>query len=226
MDEKPVEISVAMLATPEPTRTTFEKGMSYLAWTTLAIMLACVIVFGWELATGALADEQSIIAAGAMHRDSVVAGEVWRFVSSMFLHGSVDHLLGNLMALYVLGVAAEHALGTPRFLLVYAVAGVAGGLLSMAVDPRPAVGASGAIFGLMGFLIVFLYRRRRTLVLEDNRVAFVLAIWAAYQVLLGFLSPLIANFAHIGGLIGGGAMALVLPGRPALRTPDRESVAS
>lgn len=211
-----LEISDAMLAPAVPAKRQFEKGMAYLAWTTLVVMLVCAAVFVWEIATGALVDEPSIIAAGALHRDSVAAGEFWRLGSSMFLHGSFDHLMGNLLALYVLGVAAEHALGVKRFLLVYLASGLASGLLSMTIDPRPTVGASGAIFGLIGFLVVFLYRYRHSLVLDDRRIAGILAIWAAYQVLLGFLSPLIANFAHIGGFLGGALLALAVPPRAAL----------
>jgi membrane associated rhomboid family serine protease len=85
------------------------------------------------------------------------------------------------------------------------------------------VGASGAIFGLAGALIVLFWRYKGRLHLRDRRIGAVLAIWAVYQLALGFLSPAIDNFAHLGGLLGGAVVGLLL--RPAV-LEGRDKVAA
>src|SRR5487761_1073746 len=133
----------------------------------LALITANVGVFVWEAATGALANTEAIIAAGALHRPEVARGEYWRLLSSMFLHGDTSHLIGNCVVLYILGMACEHAVGVPRSLEIYLLCGLAGSLLSVLTEPGPTVGASGAIFGLMGCTAAFLYRHRRQFYLRD-----------------------------------------------------------
>jgi rhomboid protease GluP len=209
-DEPVVKLTDDMLE--EPTthrRIDFERGMSYLPRLTLLLIAANVIVFGWQLASGALASRQAMIDAGALEQQAVFRGEGWRLLSSVFLHGGFDHLLGNCIALFILGMACEHAFGVRRTLGIYLVSGLAGSLLSVAIEPGPTVGASGAIFGILGCVTVFLYRYRHQLHLRDGRVAAVLAVWALYQFATGFLHPYIANFAHLGGLIGGAATGLM-----------------
>src|ERR1043166_2816977 len=79
---------------PAESRIDFERGMSYAPVLTLVLILANVIMFGAELATGALSSREAMISAGAAHRESVLRGEAWRLVSAIFLHGGFDHLLG------------------------------------------------------------------------------------------------------------------------------------
>jgi rhomboid protease GluP len=203
--ETPLVISADMLAPAKPreTRIDFERGISYVPKITLVLILANVAMFIVELATGALKDSESIIGAGALHRDSVLRGEVWRMVSAMFLHGGIDHLLGNCVVLYIVGMGCEHGVGIWRTTVVYFVGGLCGSLLSVIASPGPSVGASGAIFGLTGGLMIFLYRHRDMFFLREKRTSIVLAVWAAYQIGVGFLTPFVDNFAHIGGLIGG-----------------------
>ncbi|MCE5228835.1 rhomboid family intramembrane serine protease [bacterium] len=209
----PILITDDML-TPEPPRDPrkdFERGMSMLPMATIILMITNVAIFIWQVAAGTLLNEQTIIAAGALVRERVVSGgEGWRLGSAMFLHGSFDHLIGNMIVLYILGVACEHAYGWRRMLGLYLAAGLTGALLSMAMSPGPSVGASGAIFGLCGGVITFLYRHQEHFFLRDKRIGFVLAFWAVYTIATGFLTPFVDNFAHIGGALGGAAAALVL----------------
>jgi len=194
------------------TRIDFERGMSYAAPATLALIALCSAIFGWQIATGALESEEAIIDAGALITDRLARGEVWRLVSSMFLHGSGEHLFGNMVALYILGLACEHAFGSATMLVIYAAAGIVGGLASAAFVPMPTVGASGAIFGLMGCTVAMLVRRRRELHVRDARIGVVLGVWALWQLGLGLVSPMIANLAHIGGLLAGGLLGyLIVP---------------
>lgn len=198
-------------------RLDFERGMSYAPLVSLAIVVACIGVFVWELTTGALADRESIVAAGALHRPSVFEqGEWWRIGSAMFIHGGVDHLLGNMIALYIVGMALEHGLGALRMLIVYLVSGVVGGVFSLTFQSEPSVGASGAIFGITGAVVVFLWRHRGRYYIRDGQIGIVLAVWAGYQLLIGMLNPQIDNICHLGGIMGGSLLPLMLKPRQRL----------
>jgi rhomboid protease GluP len=211
----PVLIGAHMLEPQRPveSRADFERGISYAPQLTLSLIVVNIAVFGWELATGALESEQSIIAAGALSRKLVLEGEVWRLVTPIFLHAGFEHLIGNCVALYMLGMACEHGFGILRTLLMYLVSGIGGTSLSVVMSPGPSVGASGAIFGLMGAMIVFFHRYKHRFFVRDKRIGFVLLFWAIYTVGTGFFSPEIDNWAHIGGFIVGASAASFLPAR-------------
>ncbi len=206
-------ISAEMIAPQEAADTgvDFERGMSYLPRLTLLIIAANVVVFVLEVAYGALSGKESIIHAGALYRPGVARGEVWRFFSAMFLHGGFDHLFGNCVALFIVGMAMEHAAGWKRSAGLYLASGLSGGVLSLAFSEGPSVGASGAIFGVLGGVVAFLYKNRSQYQVRDKRIGFVLVIWALYQLGSGFLTPLIDNFAHLGGLMAGAFMGWTFP---------------
>src|SRR5213593_1198857 len=128
-----------MLAPGTDTRVDFERGMRTAPPLILLLIAANVALFSWELAAGALASRESIVEAGALVRDRVLAGEWWRLVSATFLHAGWDHLLGNCLVLYVVGMACEHAFGFERTAIVYFTNGLAGSLLSAALSPGPSV---------------------------------------------------------------------------------------
>jgi len=218
--EKPIIITPDMLAPRRGApsrgagRIDFERGMRHAPPLILFLILANLGMFTWEIAAGALADRETIVEAGALVRERVLAGEWWRLISAMFLHGGVDHILGNLVVLYIVGLACEHAFGGAQTAVVYFASGIAGGLLSIAAGPGPCVGASGAIFGVIAAVIVVLYRWQDRFYVRDKRIGFVLLVWAGWQILTGLANPFIDNFAHLGGLAGGALAALVL--RPRL----------
>jgi rhomboid protease GluP len=93
---------------------------------------------------------------------------------------------------------------------IFFLSGLTGSLLSFSLSEGPSVGASGAIFGLIGCLTAFFYRFNDKIYFRDKRLGGVLLFWIAYSVITGFLTPLIDNWAHIGGLIGGAAGSLML----------------
>ncbi len=222
--EEPLLITPDMLAVERrDARVEFERGMRHAPPLTLLLIGVCVAVFVWEVVTGALASPASIVAAGALLRARVLAGEGWRLLTATLLHGSFDHLVGNAVVLYIVGMASEHALGPPRALLVYGVSALSGSLLSVATGPGPSVGASGAIFGTMASVILVLYRYQDRFYVRDKRIGFVLAVWAAYQIAAGFFTPYVDNFAHIGGFVGGGLATLLLrvPSHHASARPTR-----
>lgn len=204
-DERPRRISASMLAPAPPPerRIEFERGMSYLPPLSLLLIVAYVAVLAWELSVGALESRESIVAAGALYRPPVRDGELWRLVTATFLHGSPGHLIGNCVGLYIMGLACEHAFGFARSGVIYLLSGLGGSVLSVLAQPGPSVGASGVVFGVMGAVIVFLYRHQDAFYVRDKRIAVVLLAWAGFAVLTGLVTPFVDNFAHIGGFLGG-----------------------
>ena len=205
-----------MLAKPRETRRDFEQDLSYWQPLTVATILGLCVVFVLQLVFRTLESEEAIVAAGALKRSLVFEGEVWRLLSAVFLHGSFDHIIGNCLVLYVLGIAVEHAYGRLQFAMVFLASGITGSLLSLSLSEGPSVGASGAIFGLIGCVIALFYRFKEKIYFREKRLGIVLLFWVAYAVVTGFLTPLIDNWAHIGGLIGGAGAALVMKPRPEL----------
>ena len=126
-------------------------------------------------------------------------GEYYRIITGAFLHGGILHLAFNCYALYVIGSQLESYLGKIRYLIVYLFSAVSASLFSMIFSSNPSVGASGAIFGLMGSLVYFGYHYRVYLgnVLKSQIIPLIII-----NLLIG-MTPGIDNFAHIGGLIGG-----------------------
>jgi rhomboid protease GluP len=131
----------------------------------------------------------------------------------MFLHGGPDHLIGNMVALFIVGMACEHAFGSAKTAAIYLGSGLLGSVFSLATGPGPSVGASGAIFGVLMAVVVMLYRNQKYFFVRDTRIGFVLAAWAGWQLFTGFLNPFVDNFAHLGGMTGGAIAALLLTPR-------------
>lgn len=129
-------------------------------------------------------------------------GEYYRLITSMFLHGNILHLAFNMYALYILGSQLEGVLGKVKYFIIYMVAGLSGSILSMMFNGASAgsLGASGAIFGLMGALVYFGWHYR---VYLGNVVKQQIIPLIILNLLIGFSVSGIDNFAHIGGLIGG-----------------------
>jgi membrane associated rhomboid family serine protease len=129
---------------------------------------------------------------------AVSDGDWWRLATTMFLHGSILHIAFNMFALYWLGTIVEQALGTPRFLLVYFVSGLAGsaGALWLSSPIAVTVGASGAIFGLIGALLILEYLATGSLM---GQAAVLILVNLAFT----FAVPGISIGGHLGGLAGG-----------------------
>jgi rhomboid protease GluP len=181
----------------------FERGMSAAPAITLSLTVINAVIFFITVLNGALQSEQAIIAAGALAREPVLQGQIWRLVTAMFLHGSIEHLFGNVVGLFIVGMAAEHAYGKFGMMGIYFLSGLLGSAFSIMTKPGPGVGASGAIFGLLGAMIIFFVRYRDYFHLRDKRVGNVLLGWAVYSIVTAQFIPFIDNAAHIGGLIGG-----------------------
>lgn len=155
-----------------------------------------------------------LVGMGAMSSERIMHGEAWRLVSAVFVHGDGLHLLVNAFALVSLGRVCEAAFGPARFLWLFVWSGIAGFALSWAAGNTLSVGASGGAFGLMGALVVFGWRYRHDLPTDIGRIFRRRILpWVVVNLVVGALLPFIDNLAHVGGLLCGVVMAMVLGNR-------------
>jgi rhomboid protease GluP len=164
-------------------------------------------------------DSYTLVRFGAKYGPLLAAGEWWRFLTPIFLHGSLIHLAFNSMVLFDLGPAVEQIYGSQKFFVLYVLTGAAGFVLSNMWHPYSvSIGASGSLFGLIGAMIAYGYRNRRAL---GNTVKSMYVRWAIYGLIFGFFFPGIDNSAHIGGLIAGLLFGLLVSDMPSV---TRESI--
>ena len=178
-------------------------------WVTYTLLALTGLVFLLQSLSSSLLGTDLPLAWGAKINALISQGEVWRLVTPLLLHASLLHAGFNLYALYVIGPQAEALFGRWRFLAVYLVAGMGGILASFLMTAEASVGASSAIFGLVGALLVFFYRHRHALGEFGRRGLMNLLFVAGINLVLG-LSPGIDNWGHLGGLVAGGLLALLL----------------
>lgn len=144
----------------------------------------------------------------------------FNFLSSMFMHGDIMHIFGNMLFLWIFGDNLENLLGHVRFAAFYICCGLAAAIAQIIMDSDsiiPMLGASGAISGVMGgYLLLFPQREVRAIIFNflTTVPAFIaLGIWIGYQILVGYLTPAgtggVAYAAHIGGFIAGVALIKV-----------------
>jgi len=144
----------------------------------------------------------------------------FNFISSMFMHGDIMHIAGNMLFLWIFGDNIENLIGHIRFALFYLVCGVAAALAQVVLSPDsiiPMLGASGAISGILGgYVLLFPNNRVKVLLFRVFTTVpawIALGIWIGYQLLLGFLTPPgtggVAYAAHIGGFVAGLALIKV-----------------
>lgn len=166
------------------------------------------LLLGGQLnGTGSWIYEHGVLVSRAFASDGqlvgVAEGDWWRLITATFLHGGLLHLGMNMLVLWFIGPALEDYFGHARYLLLYVVSGLAGSAGALVWSPSvPTVGASGAIWGLMGAALILEWRR--IYVFGGQALGLVVINLA-----LTFLIPGISRGGHIGGLIGGAAAALV-----------------
>jgi membrane associated rhomboid family serine protease len=189
---------------------------------TYVLIGICVLAFFGEAASGGgIGGSGTLFDEGALSRATIQDGEYWRLVTAGFLHDGLPHLLFNMLGLYILGSILEPAIGTPRFAVIYFVSlltGSFGALLQE--DVLRTVGASGAVFGLMGATAVVMWNRGLN-IFESG-----LGFWIVLNLVISFLPGLNISWGgHIGGLIGGTLCALVLVElRQRTRIPEMAAV--
>ena len=150
---------------------------------------------------------------GANFGPATQDGEWWRLGTAMFLHFGIVHLLLNSLSLWEAGQLVERMYGRWRFIGIYLIAGLFGNLLSLVVQGNQAVsgGASGAIFGVYGAALVYLWRERAAISAHEFKWLFGGGcVFSVITIVLGFVIPGIDNAAHIGGLMAGVLLSVVL----------------
>ncbi|MDD2978894.1 MAG: rhomboid family intramembrane serine protease [Hespellia sp.] len=180
---------------------------------TIGFIVINVIVFLGLSFIGMTEDAEFMLHHGAMYAPYVVEGhEYYRLITCMFLHFDAGHIMNNMIMLGALGWTLEGETGHIKFFLIYMVSGLAGNLLSLAAslsswDMAVSAGASGAVFGIMGAIIYVVIRNHGSFGrISGKGLAFMVGLSLYY----GFASEGVDNFAHVGGLIGGFFMAVLL----------------
>lgn len=170
--------------------------------TPILIVLCVLAFFLTFIASGGSLDALTLLKYGANYAPFIKTGgtQVFRLITSAFLHGNILHLLFNMYALYIIGTQVENYVGKWKFLGIYLLSAISGNLMSCIFTTGISVGASGAIFGLLGALLYFGYHYRLYLgsVLKNQIIPLIII-----NLILGFTVSSIDNAAHIGGLIAG-----------------------
>ena len=202
---------------------------------TLSILLAIVAIVILMQFSGGTRNPETLVDFGAMYMPLIAEGEYWRLFTAMFVHIGWMHLLRNSIALFIYGIYAEGAYGQVRFILLYIISGLTGSVASYLFNDANtiAAGASGAVFGLLGALIVFSLKNWNAYDRDGNAVMVArydqghevgveqapgigremlggLALVAIINLVLG-IGPGIDAWAHLGGLLGGLAFGCILP---------------
>ena len=180
---------------------------------TSVLLILNVLVFLIVEITGGSEKIEHMLKFGAAYTPLILEqGEWYRLITCMFLHFGISHLVNNMLLLFVLGGRLERTVGKLRFLFIYFIGGVAGNLVSLAVDLKTldfavSAGASGAIFAVMGAMIYVVLRKRGRV--EDLTTRQML-IMAALSLYFGLTSSGVDNAAHIGGLLSGFLITVLL----------------
>jgi len=178
---------------------------------TTGLLFAIAVVFGYEVLTQAYTSDTAMIRLGAIIPGLLERHEYWRLVAAMFLHGGWLHWFVNSWALYQLGTLYETLFGSWRFAFVYFTTGIIASLASsINMKSGAAVGASGAIFGVLGAFI-FSIRRSPQYRHQPWTKSLIsqLVFWIVVNIAIGFSVKFIDNAAHIAGLVTGLLLGLV-----------------
>ena len=193
---------------------------------TLALIGISALVFAAMVLHGAsffLPTPQQAIAFGADFGPLTLNGQWWRLVTSMFVHFGIIHIGLNMWCLWNLGRAAEILMGRFSYVLAYFASGIFGSIASVYWQPMAAgAGASGAIFGMAGGLFTFVYLKKTPSNLQINKkMLSSLGTFIFYNLVIGASIPGISNAAHVGGLVMGALVGLLLPAASASESSRR-----
>ena len=182
------------------------RGPGFTPWVTYILLGITVLVFGGQYLTQSTMGIDLFAVYGMKINQAIIAGELWRLVTPIFLHGSLTHIGFNMYALFVLGPGLERTYGRSRYLLLYFLSGIAGNVVSFYFSPYNSLGASTSIFGLVAAEGVFIYRNREFFGKQARSLLGNLLLIVVINLMLG-LMPGIDNWGHMGGLLGGLAFA-------------------
>ena len=205
------------------------RGLASISWATWIITIAtiamwCFTAYHVALAAGAhsfyniianvinnavnVQDNDALsnvlITYGAKDNDLIIQGQYWRFITPIFLHANLLHVGLNMLNFFVLGIFLERLVGHLRFLLIYLLTGIISIIASFYFVPQEiSVGASGAIFGLVGAYSVFVLWHRRAFRNNGIPALLWLVLIIGVNLSIGLFVPNVDNYAHLGGLLSG-----------------------
>jgi len=195
------------------------RSFAWVTWiiTIGTIVMWCITAYQVALAAGAhtlhdiLANVFSnaqnadvLVAYGAKYNEAIRAGQYWRFVTPIFLHANILHIGLNMLNFFLLGIIIERIFGHLRFLLIYLVTGIISIIASFAFAPQDvSVGASGAIFGIVGAYSVFMLVHRKAFRRGGIPVIIWLMVVIGINLGLGLVIPNVDNYAHLGRFLSG-----------------------
>lgn len=188
-------------------QTNKRKENYFVPYLTYIILGANLIVFLLMTLAGGSTDHRVLIAFGAKVNSLILAGEIWRFLTSTFIHIGFMHLIFNLYAFWSLGPFIEERFGHGRFFTIYILSGLGGSIASFFFSSALSAGASGAIFGLLGALLYYSIRRPS---LWKSGLGMNLVLVILINFGFGLTMPGIDNFAHLGGLLTGTITSILL----------------
>lgn len=164
------------------------------------ITVSLIVIIGLIFLYSAFGHSNEVVGYLGTQGDLIRNGDLYRLLTGAFVHVDLLHILCNGYALYVIGSMTEGYYGRKKFIIIYLVSAITGALLSISMSSSFSIGASGAIFGLLGALLYFGYHYR--VYFGSVILARIIPV-VIINLALGFMISSIDNFAHIGGLIGG-----------------------
>ncbi|MBZ9688884.1 rhomboid family intramembrane serine protease [Clostridium estertheticum] len=184
-------------------------------WITIGIIAINVIMYvitaylSYVYAKGSIfnSDTNVLILLGAKVNYLIAKGQYYRLISCMFLHGGIVHLGANMYSLYAIGPMIEKVYGKAKYVVIYFISGICASIFSYIFSTSVSIGASGAIFGLLGAVLVFAIKSK-----GKTGNAFIRSILSVIfiNIFIGATLPNIDNFAHAGGLLGGMLIAFLV----------------
>jgi rhomboid protease GluP len=166
-----------------------------------------VFIFQWLIAfivgRGIVCGSDDLLCQiGAKVNQAIIEGQVWRFISPIFIHVDPLHILVNMYSLNAVGPTVERFFGKERTAIIYILSGISGVAFSLAFNPMNSAGASGAIFGMVGAFAVFLVLHRDLFGSATKDLLIRITFVVLLNLALGF-SAMVDNWGHVGGLLGG-----------------------
>jgi len=172
-------------------------------YATYIILAVTTFIYLLQVGGQYLLNADVVTALGVKDDALIRAGEIWRLITPVFLHASILHIAFNMYALFIFGRGIEARYGHVRFMMLYFLSGYAGNVMSFLLTVSPSLGASTAIFGLISAEGVFIIQNRKLLGNRVNRSLMNLVYIAGINLLIGYTTPGVDNWGHIGGLLGG-----------------------
>ncbi|MCE1247572.1 MAG: rhomboid family intramembrane serine protease [Firmicutes bacterium] len=173
-------------------------------YVTLTLIIINILLWVFLKLRSDEVDSTTLLEFGAKAGPLIWQGEIWRFLSPLFLHVTLMHLISNCALLLMLGGLLEALVGRWRLVLIWLLSGIAGNMLSLAFSPYLSVGASSGVFGIFGALVVYGYLHKDSIPRHFYRLIMLFLLpFIVYNLVVGFMYGQSDNFAHLGGFIGG-----------------------